>query len=845
MKGLSIGTRLAAVVLVTGAATFGAIGVLTAMRLDRGLQEQAAALSDLSEHQLALKLDGEARLALARVKGIFAEASRQTRALAQRADVARAVDSRNDVAIRELFGPAARLAGLDILLAVAPEGHVIGANVARDLLAISEAIAGSELAEPLRKVLGDNSRVARRRHEETRRIGSRLGLPLGILEGDTLVHLVVEPTFDDFGDVSGALVSIRALAAVEWTLEEFASLSRAGVAVISERGVVSAAGAALLRIPYEPADYVRLIRTEDGGSVARCVDYVAGLKVCALTEATEVKASQEQMFRIGAEQTKSLMISFLVLAAGSLLALVGAILVSVRSATRGLPQLSRAATAVAQGDLEVPFQAVGVGEVHSLGVAFETMLTNLRSSLGRIRQLAFYDSVTGLANRERIRLDGSALLDQLAPDEAALFLFVDLKRFKAVNDAFGHKVGDTLLREVAGRLSDLFRPGADTGLADVLLARMGGDEFLAVLRRKADAVCAEACAERLLDRLSEPYEFGSARMVMGVSVGVAMSPAHGRDFDTLLTNADIALEEAKRQGRSSFCVFTPAAAAEAQERLAIENELRVAVRERAFQVHYQPKIACSNGAIVGVEALVRWIHPQRGFISPGKFIPIAEETGLLPNIGLFVLERAIDDIGPLVSRGTALSLAVNVSVLQLEDPTFADTVTAVLRRTRFPARLLELEITESMAMRESEIIQGQIARLRKAGVNIAIDDFGTGYSNLGTLARMPIDTIKLDRSLVQNVNANPEKQTIVRTILGLARSFGFKSVVEGVETHEELDFLVREGADMAQGFLFSPAVTIETLNLLLHPSSLTGLLKDEKEQPSSKAAGASRKAAQA
>ncbi|MFL5316509.1 MAG: EAL domain-containing protein [Microvirga sp.] len=830
-KNFSIGARLAAVVLVTGATTFGAIGVLTAMRLNRGLNEQGAALSELSEQQMSEKLDGEARLARARLEMMFAETGRQVRALAQRSDVVKAVASQNDVTIRELFAPAAKILELDALLAVAADGHFVGASSALDLLNLSEALALTDLSAAIGEVLANNSRVSRKVFESTRRFGPVLAPALGIADGERVGHIVIDPIFDDFGDVAGALIGVRALAAMETTLENFSTLARAGVAVVSGRGVVSSGGGRALQLRYDHVREGELLHSLDRGNVARCVDYVADLKVCAHTRTAEVKASQEQMFRIGAEQTRSLMIWFLVLAAGSLVALVSALLISVRHATRGLPQLSRAATAVAEGDLEVPFRATGFGEVHSLGIAFEAMLTNLRTSLGRIRQLAFYDPVTGLSNREKIRIDGAALLGGLGRDELGVFLFMDLNRFKGINDTFGHKAGDNLLRIVAARLSAFFRAEKEAGrVTEALLARVGGDEFLAVVRcRGAETeVCARA--EKLLEKLAEPYEVGSARMMIGASAGIAICPAHGSDYETLLMNADIAMFEAKRRGRGSYALFTPDAAEMMQERLTIEHDLKVAVRERRFNVHYQPKISCADGSIVGVEALVRWSHPERGYISPGKFISIAEETGLVPDIGLFVLERAIDDIGRLLADGLAVTVAVNVSILQLEDPNFSETVAAIIAKTAFPPKMLELEITESMAMRDSEVVQAQILKLRAMGINIAIDDFGTGYSNLAMLARLPIDTIKLDRSLVQDVAENREKQMLVRTVMGLARSFGFKTVAEGVETHPELDFLVREGADMAQGYLFSPAVPIETVNLLLRPRGLEGLLKDPQEQ---------------
>jgi diguanylate cyclase (GGDEF)-like protein len=584
-------------------------------------------------------------------------------------------------------------------------------------------------------------------------------------------------------------------------------------------------------VPREPVARAKLLHAAESDRVARCVDYVADLRVCAHTRAAEVKASQEQMFRIGAEQTRSLMIWFLVLAAGSLFALVTGLLISVRYATRGLPQQSRADAAVADGDLDVPFEAVGSGEVHSLGLAFEAMLTNLRASLGRIRQLAFYDPVTGLANREKIRLDGAALLARLGPDDRAVFLFIDLNRFKSINDTFGHKAGDNLLKNVAARLSAYFDAERQGGrITEALLARIGGDEFLAIVNCRATEDELSSLMEGLLQRLCEPFEVGSARMMIGASIGLALCPEHGTDYETLLMNADIAMYEAKRRGGRDYAFFTPEAAEAMQERLTIEHDLKVAVRERRFSVHYQPKISCADGSIVGVEALVRWNHPERGYIAPSKFIGIAEETGLVPEIGLFVLERAIGDIGPMIAQGIEITVAVNVSILQLEDPEFSETVAGILARLRFPANYLELEITESLATRDSEVVQQQILRLREMGVKIAIDDFGTGYSNLAMLARLPIDTIKLDRSLVQDVPTNPEKQTIVRTMMALARSFGFKTVAEGVETHPELDFLVHEGADMAQGYLFSPPVPIETVNLLLRPRGLEGLLKDASEQ---------------
>ena len=825
LRSLPIGARLAAVVLMTGCLTFGVIGVLTSLRLDRGLHEQAAALGALSERQLGQKLQAEANLARARLDMLFAEADRQVLALAQRVDVMQTVQTRNDITIRELFAPAADTARIDVLLAVAPDGLVAGANVPVDLLAVNDSIHTSQLGVEIHRILKSASRRNRGSFNETRRLGESLGPALGIGHAK-IGRILIEPIFDDFGDVAGVLIGVRLLAPVEPTLEQFAELANVGVVVLTASGPMSRAGAPV-ELAYQPRSQAGLLFTADGTHVAQCAEYIAASLVCAFTDVAEVKASQDQMFRIGAQQSRSLMSWFLVLAAVSLVALVAALLISVRHATRGLPQLSRAAASVAQGELDVPFTAMGVGEVRSLGVAFEAMLSNLQSSLGQIRQLAYYDQVTGLANREKIRLDASARLKFLSTANAAAFLFVDLNRFKAINDTFGHKIGDQLLSNVADRLKAFFQAKEEARLiGEALLARLGGDEFLAVISRQGEPLRIEELLDDLLDTLREPYEIGPARMLVGGSVGVALFGVHGSDYETLLMNADIAMYVAKRRGGSSCVMFTADAAEMMQERLAIENDLKIAVRERRLEVHYQPKISCADGSIVGVEALARWQHPKRDYIPPSKFIMIAEEAGLVPDIGLFVLERSIEDFTGVLAGGPPISLAVNVSVIQLEDLNFASAVQRILQRTGFPPTLLELEITESMAMRDSEVVQQQIGSLRALGVHIAIDDFGTGYSNLATLARLPIDTIKLDRSLVQDLPTSAEKQTIVRTIFGLARSFGFQTVAEGVETAEELGFLVREGADIAQGYLFSPAVPISTLVLLLQPSGLRSLMRD-------------------
>ena len=386
VRGISIGARLAVVVLVTGCLTFGVIGTLASLRLDSGLHEQATALAALSKLQLAERLQSEADLAAARLDMLFAASDRQVQALAQLSDISKVVATKNDVTIREMFAPAARTAELDALIAVASDGHVIGASVTADLLAVDQELRRSDLAPALHTILESATRRDRRTFRQTRRVGPTLRLPLN-LATNQVVHITIEPVFDDFGDAIGALLGIRMLSGVEATLEGFAKLARVGVSVITEKGTISSAGGFARAFPYQySSSKSDLIPGDDGRTVARCTPYEAETEVCAFTEASTIQTSQQQMLRIGAQQSESLTRWFLILSAASLFALVASLLLSVKRVTRGLPQLSRAAASVAKGDLNVPFAATGVGEVRSLGNAFEAMLANLRSSLEQLKE---------------------------------------------------------------------------------------------------------------------------------------------------------------------------------------------------------------------------------------------------------------------------------------------------------------------------------------------------------------------------------------------------------------------------------------------------------------------------
>lgn len=813
--------RLVAVVLATGVLGLGLIGGLTALRLQQQLGQQAAALGELSEDQLAHRLDGEAQLARARIEVLGAETASRLRQIAQRADVAKAVASNNDVTIRELLSIAASTSGFERLIAFDETGRVIGANTPLDLLALNRALEGIPLSVNLRAILKDNSRSHPQGEEGTYELKLRELSALGLPQRHTITHTAIEPVFDDFGDLIGALAAIRPLGRTERTLENFTSLANAGVAIIAgDNEIVSSAGPEGVRFSSAGTRLAGLQRSDDGNYVARCVDYEATLKVCTFASASLVMTTRDQMFQIGAAHTRSLMWQFLASAALALGALVVALLVAVRHLTKGLSALAKTAQEIAGGNLDVPFRATGIGEVHSLGLAFERMLTHLRASTRRIRQLAFYDTVSRIPNREKMRIDAPALIG--AEEGGALF-FLDLDGFKSINDTFGHKAGDELLRMVAERLSNLLTSKGPVGKC--LLARVGGDEFVAIIAGVKTIEAASLRASEMIETLQVPFKLQSNHATIGVSIGIAICPTHGTTYDDLLIRADLAMYVAKGSGRNTYAFFTPNLAESARDRHALETDLALAIRNEELVVRYQPKVSCVDGRILGVEALARWHHPKEGDIAPQRFIKIAEEIGLIMEIDRFVLRRALAEIGDLIRAGSNLVLAVNVAATEIEDPLFVKDIITAVREADFPPPHLEIEVTESVAMRNPDVVRERVSLLRQLGIRFAMDDFGAGYSNLSTMARLPFDAVKLDRTLVAGVAEDREKQTILRLALGLADELGFETVVEGVETAEDLRFAAENGATMAQGYIFSPPLSLEEFAVLLQPSLLASAVE--------------------
>ena len=428
-------------------------------------------------------------------------------------------------------------------------------------------------------------------------------------------------------------------------------------------------------------------------------------------------------------------------------------------------------------------------------IASFTDISERKAAEERIAHLAHHDTLTGLFNRYNLenRLS-QAKLSARRENEQLAVLFIDMDRFKVINDTLGHHVGDLLLIEVAQRLRASVRESD-------IVARLGGDEFVAVLTGLATATDAAPVAEKILRALNQPYLIENNMLHTSPSIGVSLFPDDGDTAESLMRNADTAMYHAKEQGRNNVQYFTAAMNVVAGERLELERDLRAALAEKQFEVHYQPQICADDGRLCGVEALVRWRHPQRGMVPPLKFIPIAEETGLIEGLGAWVLDEACRQLAVWRTDGmTGVRMAVNLSAHQLRAPGLVDLVRNTLITHRLGENELELEITESVAMSDPQRAIEQLQALRALGVQLAIDDFGTGYSSLAYLKRLPIQVLKLDREFVRDIETDANDAAISAATLALAHSLGLKVVAEGVETTAQKDFLIAHQCDVLQGF---------------------------------------------
>ncbi len=431
-----------------------------------------------------------------------------------------------------------------------------------------------------------------------------------------------------------------------------------------------------------------------------------------------------------------------------------------------------------------------------------TDLTEQRRSEREISRLARFDSLTALPNRAMMRqtLD-EALRNATHRQRGCSMFLIDLDRFKNVNDTLGHPIGDALLRQVAERLKSVMGNHGQVG-------RLGGDEFQAVLPGTVDIGLLESLARTLIEQVSRPYSIEGHKVMIGASVGIAIGDPGRTSADALVRNADLALYAAKGAGRGKHCFYQPSMHSEAAERQLLENDLRQAIERGELAVHYQPIVRTAGEEISGFEALVRWTHPTRGAISPDKFIPLAEEAGLIGKIGEWVLKTSLEEAAKWPDQ---VRVAVNLSPLQFNDPHIVETVANHLKETGVRAERLELEITEGVFLADGDSTDETFAKLKNLGVRLALDDFGTGYSSLGYLKKAPFDKIKIDQSFVRGAASTTNRNAaIIRAIVTLAETLGMDTCAEGVETHDDLQLIRELGVSMVQGYIFGRPAEGET-----------------------------------
>ncbi|HUO26787.1 MAG TPA: EAL domain-containing protein [Candidatus Aquilonibacter sp.] len=440
-------------------------------------------------------------------------------------------------------------------------------------------------------------------------------------------------------------------------------------------------------------------------------------------------------------------------------------------------------------------------------------ITPRKDAEEHVRELAYYDSLTGLPNR-------TLMLDRFSQALAAAkrrkhkvgLLFLDLDRFKTINDSLGHSVGDLLLQEVAARLKACIRE-QDT------VARLGGDEFLIVLGDVKDVPDIAVAAERCMDAMFGRFDIRGHALSVGCSIGISIFPDHGTDTETLIKHADSAMYTAKEKGRNTFMFFTAEMNREALERLELENALRGALEKHELFLVYQPQMDIPSGTILGLEALLRWNHPELGLVPPDRFIRIAETSGLILQIGEWVLKTACQQAKRWQDQGLVVPIAVNVSAVQFRHESFCAKLRATLLESGLPAQFLELELTESLLLANADCTLSTIQELKNMGVKLVIDDFGTGYSSLSYLRRLPVTKLKIDRSFIRDLGVNQEDAAITTAVISMAKSLNLTVIAEGVETERQMSFLRARHCGGIQGYFFSKPLSVEEVRRRFVPEA--------------------------
>jgi diguanylate cyclase (GGDEF)-like protein len=475
---------------------------------------------------------------------------------------------------------------------------------------------------------------------------------------------------------------------------------------------------------------------------------------------------------------------------------------------RALAALGERLLAVETGDLVSPAPDIVVRNMPAVAAAVDSLFAEVRSSIENAHALGMYDPVTSLPNRLHFRAEADKLLGARARGPAgqlpAAMLFVDLDRFKAVNDSLGHARGDQLLIMVANRLRVVVTAElVDSDGRRPLVARLAGDEFTLFFPSIASSDEIERVARRIAVAIGEPFELHGHSVDIGASIGIAMSPDHGVSIESLMRAADIAMYRAKSRGGGQHCLFSEELQREHQVKVETEQALTEAVHRGEFLLALQPQLSLRTGEVTGAEALLRWRHPRDGMRQPNSFIPVAEQTGIIAEIGEWVIAEVASILGAWHREGNVHRVAFNVSPRQLDRSDFFSRMRQAFVDQDVPLSLVELEFTESAAMEVSETVLTEIAALRADGAKIAIDDFGTGYSNLARLRAMPLDRVKLDPSLIADIETSEKARVVVQAVVQLIHGVGCEIVAEAVETVAQADILRAMGVQTVQGFVFA------------------------------------------
>ena len=471
---------------------------------------------------------------------------------------------------------------------------------------------------------------------------------------------------------------------------------------------------------------------------------------------------------------------------------------------RALAALSERLLAVEDGDLVSPAPVAVQRTMPKVAAAVDSLFAEVRASIENAHALGMYDPVTSLPNRLHFRSEADKLMSEVLEGEKSAMLFVDLDRFKLVNDSLGHARGDQLLIMVANRLRVVVN-AEFTGSARTrpLLARLAGDEFTIFFPEIQSVAELERVARRIVLAIAEPFELCSHSVDIGASIGIAICPEHGASIESLMRAADIAMYRAKESGGGQYCLFDSDLAAEHQQKVETEKALSEAVLRDEFVLAFQPQMSLVTGEIAGAEALLRWNHPRDGLRLPGSFIPVAERTGLVADIGDWVVGEVASTLAQWHRDGFEGRLGFNISPRQVDRPDFFVKLRQAFADAEVPLSLIELEFTESAAMEVSAHVLEEIATLRNDGARITIDDFGTGYSNLARLRAMPLDRVKLDPSLIADIEVCEKARVIVQAVIHLIKGVGSEIVAEAVETVAQADMLRAMGCDTVQGYVFA------------------------------------------